>query len=348
MLDLLSDTDAVPSPSCPPKPQRHGAKHHNKPSRVPGVNDVPSNVELDNLLLFFCVAETLSFTKAAQQLGIDQSWLSHKIRQFEGSLGLTLFIRNTRNVELTKTGKALLGPAKRLNVVVEQTRAATKMLQFSLTNTLQVGALPYSFPHPYRVALVDQFMQKHADIQVIIKNGPTPVLLDYVLNECVDIAFVSAPIDSNGLDILLLHESPFCMLIPKDHPYSHLPAITVDSLQGLRVVVPSKHFNPAAYAAYYEPLINAGIEAAVVPEFQCAVTYALQWKLPVVCTRAAAEHHLRNDVVIRTLDFIPSCKKYLVRLSDHRTPAQVALWNMAETMRDVAVSMESFNSMQAA
>ena len=81
-----------------PSPTRRGGDPDSSGGALRG------NVEVELILLFAAVAETLSFTKAAQRLEIDQSWLSHKIRQLEASLGLKLFVRNTRNVELTPAG----------------------------------------------------------------------------------------------------------------------------------------------------------------------------------------------------------------------------------------------------
>ena len=102
-------------------------------------------IDVDLMLFFHAVAEALSFTRAAKKLGIDQSWLSHKIRQFEDSIGSKLFVRNTRNVELTGAGRALLDPARRLAEVAEQARAATRMLHLAVGGVLRVGALPFSF-----------------------------------------------------------------------------------------------------------------------------------------------------------------------------------------------------------
>lgn len=290
--------------------------------------------DVSMLLFFYAVAETLSFTRAAQRLGIDQSWLSHKIRQFESSLGLNLFIRNTRNVELTKAGRALFDPARRLADVAEQARGATRMLQMSMTGTVRIGALPFSFPDRHRTTLLDRFMSQHPEIQVVLANGPTPTLIEHVLAGRVDLAFVSAPFDMTGLDALLLRETSYCLLMPKAHALAQQPTVSPDALQRVRVVVPSEHFSPASYAAYYRPLVEAGIVPVPVPEFQCAITYAIEWGLPVVCTRYAAERNCDETLALRPLDFVPACKKYLIRLADHRTPSQMVLWEMAENFVD--------------
>jgi DNA-binding transcriptional LysR family regulator len=296
---------------------------------VPIVANGGREIDVELLLFFHAVAETLSFTKAAKALAIDQSWLSHKIRQFEASLGLNLFIRNTRHVELTPTGRALLDPVRRLANIVGQARSAADALCASMSGVLRVGSLPFSFPDPQRMRLIDSFMANHEEIRLDITSGPTPLLLDHLRAGRIDLAFVSAPFDEAGLDRLLLRENRFCMMIPRSHALAARTSIETTDLQGVKVILPAQQYSPATFAAYYEPLIEAGAIAVPIPEFQSAPSYARDWDLPVVCTQFAAERYDTQAFVIRPLAFIPPCRKYLVRLSNHRTPSQTLMWDLA-------------------
>jgi len=291
-----------------------------------------SEIDIELLIFFNTVAETLSFTKAAQKLNIDQSWLSHKIRQLEGMLNVTLFIRNTRHVELTRSGLNLLEPVRKLAEFADQARKSAKMLAASIEGTLVVGALPFSFPDPGRNRLLDAFLTENPNVQLQVTNGSTPELLDQLRARKLDLAFVSAPIDDTDLDTILLRENAFCLLIPEEHPLAQIEDITVASLAGHSVVIPSPQFSPATFDSYYRPLLDAQIKAITVPEFQNAVAYADDWKVPIACTVFAATREKKEGMIIRNLPFIPTCKKYLVRLSNHRTPSQITLWNAALTM----------------
>jgi DNA-binding transcriptional LysR family regulator len=295
---------------------------------VPIVRNGGREIGVELLLFFHAVAETLSFTKAAKALSIDQSWLSHKIRQFETSLGVNLFIRNTRHVELTPMGRALLDPVRRLANVVGQARSAAEALCDSMSGVLRVGSLPFSFPDAQRTRLIDSFIATYPEIRLDVTSGPTPVLLEHLRAGRIDLAFVSAPFDDNGLDRLLLRENWFCVLLPQTHPLVGLPAISPSDLQNVQVVVPAQQYSPATFATYYQPLIEAGAIAVPIPEFQSASSYARDWELPVVCTTFAAERYAPLGFVIRPLPFIPPCRKYLVRLASHRTPSQNLMWDL--------------------
>lgn len=64
----------------------------------------PETLELRELRYFLAVAEELNFTRAAQRLHLAQQALSSAIRNLEADLGVQLFIRDTKRVELTSAG----------------------------------------------------------------------------------------------------------------------------------------------------------------------------------------------------------------------------------------------------
>ena len=287
----------------------------------------PEAIDVDLMLFFHAVAENLSFTRAAQRLGIDQSWLSHKIREFEAAIGAKLFVRSTRNVELTAAGRALLDPARRLAEVAEQARAATRLLRTAAGGVLRVGALPFSFQDTQRTALLDTFISRHPDVQLLITNGTTPKLIDHLTAGRFDVAFVSAPIEVDAFDSILLRENVYCLLVQETHPLAACERPTPADLAGHRIAIPSQRYSPAAYDLVYRPVVESGIIAVPTPEFECAVSHARDLDLPVVCTQHAAERALVDGLAIRPLDFVPRCGKYIVRLRDCRTSPQEALWS---------------------
>ncbi|KCZ94253.1 LysR substrate-binding domain-containing protein [Hyphomonas johnsonii] len=295
----------------------------------------PSQISVEYLLFFRAVADNLSFTKAARELEIDQSWLSHKIRQFEEMLGITLLIRNTRHVELTSAGRALLEPVHRLATVVEETRAVTEALRKSMKGVLRVGCLPFSFPDPQRTRLMDDFMTQNPSIRLNVETGPTPSLLNQLRLGEIDLAFVSAPFEEKDLDLLLLRENEFCFLLPKDHVLAAKSVIELKDVEGLKVIVPAPQYHPAAFDLYYKPLSDAGATVESTPEFQNAAAYAEDRMMPVVCTRYAAERYNSEKFVQRPVGFLPPCRKYLAKLSGRQSPSQLLMWDLANNSSEL-------------
>ena len=77
-------------------------------------------MDIRQLRYFKVVAEELNFTRAAQRLHITQPPLTRQIQALEHSLGVELFVRTSRGVELTAAGTSLLADARNLASLVEQ------------------------------------------------------------------------------------------------------------------------------------------------------------------------------------------------------------------------------------
>ena len=76
-------------------------------------------MELRHLRHFVAVAEELHFARAAERLGMEQSPLSHSIRNLEAELNIKLFQRTTRRTWLTRAGTRLYSDAKRILTDIE-------------------------------------------------------------------------------------------------------------------------------------------------------------------------------------------------------------------------------------
>jgi DNA-binding transcriptional LysR family regulator len=120
--------------------------------------------QLDTLIAFLAVARERSFTRAAAQLGLSQSTLSHTIRELEERLGVRLLTRTTRSVSPTAAGERLLrtiGP--RFDEIEAELDALSDLRERPAgTVRITVG------DHPYRTVLwprLANFLRKYPDIK---------------------------------------------------------------------------------------------------------------------------------------------------------------------------------------
>src|SRR4051794_29359113 len=114
-------------------------------------------MELRHIEYFVVVAEELSFTRAAERLSIAQSPVSAQIRKLERELGVTLFDRTTRSVELTPAGRSFYPEATALLAAAQ--RAADNV---RLAGQGRLGRLSLAFTGSATYALMPQLVHAYA------------------------------------------------------------------------------------------------------------------------------------------------------------------------------------------
>ena len=98
-------------------------------------------MELRQLECFVAVAEELHFRKAGERLGLSSSALSDRITALEAELGVDLFFRTTRQVNLTQAGAELLRDAKKILSDVEKSVASARHASESGLKTLRISGV---------------------------------------------------------------------------------------------------------------------------------------------------------------------------------------------------------------
>jgi len=134
---------------------------------------------LNDLLAFLAVAKERSFTRAAAQLGVSQSALSHTVRGLEERLGLRLLTRTTRSVAPTEAGERLLRAAGPRLEEIEAEMAALSELRDRPAGTIRITA----HDHAVRAVLwpaLENLLADYPDIKVeiVIDYGLTDIVAD--------------------------------------------------------------------------------------------------------------------------------------------------------------------------
>jgi DNA-binding transcriptional LysR family regulator len=160
---------------------------------------------LADMALFVEVAQARGFRGAAERLGMPNSTLSRRISPLEKALGLRLFNRTTRRVELTEAGQIYFERAKR---IVEEARLAHEQLGQMLEQPTGVlrASLPVDFGVTYLAPLLAEFAQLYPGISFEIDM--TPRRIDLV-SEPFDVAIrMGTSEDSSLIARVLAHLRP--------------------------------------------------------------------------------------------------------------------------------------------
>jgi DNA-binding transcriptional LysR family regulator len=191
-----------------------------------------SIMELRQLEYFVAVAEARHFTKAADEKLITQSGLSASIRALERELGAPLFARNTRNVELTDAGRAMLAEARRTLAAAAAARDAVAAVQGVLRGRLSVG-LEQCLGVVDVPALLAGFRAAHPGVEIFVQQSGSNQMLELLAAHRLDIAFVAtggAPVD--GVELRPLTREPMVLVCHPQHWLADAGPVPLEKLSG--------------------------------------------------------------------------------------------------------------------
>lgn len=159
-------------------------------------------MELRQLRYFLAVAEERHFGRAAEHLRIAQSGLSQQIKTLERSLGVQLFVRDRRRVELTPEGEYLVEEARSLLSRASRVEETLPLIGRGKGGVLKVATSSAGL-HPLAGDLVDGFRERFPEVELHVVPGSGPQNLEALQRRHVDVAFVSFPFEPlDGLTLL--------------------------------------------------------------------------------------------------------------------------------------------------
>jgi LysR family hydrogen peroxide-inducible transcriptional activator len=187
-------------------------------------------MELHQLRYFCAVADSASFSRAAEKCHVSQPSLSQQILKLESELGGRLFDRLGRSVRLTELGAAFLPRARSvLHELATAKDEVSERLQ-SETGPVIIGAIPTVAPYwlPPRLA---SFSRKFPKIHLTIAEEITPVLLDRLRAGSVDLAILALPIRGHEFDAHPLFTERLYAALPKKHKLARRPSLQLADLR---------------------------------------------------------------------------------------------------------------------
>jgi DNA-binding transcriptional LysR family regulator len=191
------------------------------------------NVELRHIQHFVAVAEAGSFTRAATQVHIVQSGLSASIQALERELGVVLFHRTGRTIELTDAGTAFLPEARKVLVAVEVARDAVLDVQGGLRGTVRVGIMN-AMALPQLSDVIAEFVQERPQVHFVpsLESGGSDEFIRAILHDRIDVAFTALPLDRypDGITVIPLTTVDLLLAVPQAHRLAGSTTIQLEEL----------------------------------------------------------------------------------------------------------------------
>lgn len=194
-------------------------------------------MDLWQLRTFRVVAETLNFTRAAEQLNLTQSAVSHQIKALETELGEPLFIRAKRGVRLSEPGKLVLEHAQRILDEAEALRERVSGHERSTTGSVRVAAATQALVYLF-APFFESFMRAHPGIELSFRTtASTEQTIAGILDGAADIGFASWPVYSPALRVEELVDDELVLIVGRHHRLAKKRSATTREIERERLVL---------------------------------------------------------------------------------------------------------------
>jgi DNA-binding transcriptional LysR family regulator len=195
-------------------------------------------MELRHLRYFIAVADGLSFSKAAERMHISQPSVSQQIRELEEELGVRLFLRDRKRVQLTETGRVLLQQAQ---AVVAK---AAELVELASRSTLgQAGSVTVGMDfglarQAQRIAA--EYSSRFPSVEVLCHDGRSTTLEQDLLTREIDVAILRLPVDSEHILSESLFDEYLWAVLPKTSRLASRKQLNLKELADQAFLLPAQ------------------------------------------------------------------------------------------------------------
>jgi DNA-binding transcriptional LysR family regulator len=188
------------------------------------------------LRVFAAVADTLSFTRAAERLFLTQSAVSHQIAKLERELGCGLLERAGRNVSLTPAGRTLATEARRVFAQIETAVEATRQAADADRGRIRIGAsntaCQYILPEALR-----EFRECFPGYTLSIAPADSPVSIEHLTTDAIDLALIIRPERASKLKLHPLFDDELLLIASPLHAWTRTGRLDRRALSTQRMIL---------------------------------------------------------------------------------------------------------------
>ena len=186
-------------------------------------------MELRQIRYFQCVARELSFTKAARLLHIAQPPLSRQIKMLEEELGVAVFERLGRGIQLTEAGRYFLDQTEKMTLRLEETVNATRRIGRNDRIWFGVGFVPSTL-YGHMPALIRQLREMNNQVEIGLVEMTTLQQFDALKSGRIDIGVGRILLKDEEIERLVLTDEPLALALPVRHPLANRHSVKVSDI----------------------------------------------------------------------------------------------------------------------
>ena len=186
-------------------------------------------MQIESLKVFCDLAETTSFTKAAQINGVTQSAVSQQISSLETKFATALIERSKKRFTLTKEGETLYKYSKQIVQPYDELRHKIQEIQNVVTGTIKVVTI-YSIGLHELPPYLKKFLKKHPTVNVSVEYRRATQLYEDIISGMADIGLVAYPQKDPRLHVTSLAEDMLVLICHPDHPLAQKPRVKLSEI----------------------------------------------------------------------------------------------------------------------
>lgn len=289
-------------------------------------------IELRTMRYIVAVGSELHFTRAAERVHVAQPSLSRQIRNVEEELGVELFKRTRKKVEVTEPGRVFIENAQQALLYANRAASMARAAGAGQVGKLLLGVSPLVDLQIF-LRIRNAFEKRYAEVQFQFVSGLASEHAEWVMRSDLHAGLIELPIRCRGLAVLSVSREPLLLVLPPHDRLATVKSIAPRQLKNQRLVLLSS----AADLAHDK--ILAGLQAwGYRPERTVDVISLIQAfdfvasSEGIAVVRASSERFGSKRIVLRPLPELPMLDVGLAYRRDIRSPL---VRNLLEVAREV-------------
>lgn len=232
-------------------------------------------LELRHLRYFVAVAENLSFSRASEQVHIDQSPLARAIRDLEESLGVSLFARTSRTLRLTPAGEKLLLDARELFVSLERTKRAVRETDQNFRAPLRIG-IADGICQPKLTTCLSDWIRLEPHTALELHEMLAPELAGALRREELDVGISFGVPDEEALIPEAAWGYPLKAVVPISHELATRQSLSLNEIVSFPMIACSHKYMPGVRKQVDAFLKRCAFEPTIASEAGSMAGYLAQ------------------------------------------------------------------------